>query len=219
MARVILIAIAAAVFWGTLLPLVILNEQLELESAPQTASDVNIVVLQANERPFGLGRVAVVHARSDLGQLELSDLAELVPGEGLGGEEVEGCALLVGKCGPGEGQVVDEGLSGGRSRGHHHVVASVQEVKGPPLVRVQPSDPGAREPPPKDLREIGKGKGLRLRGPEHLDVGQTGLGSFLFQETGQEPASVHTTDGSARHYGDGAPRERVSWTGLSSSSP
>ena len=54
---------------------------------------------------------------------------------------------------------------------------------------------------------------------KHLDMGQASLGSFLFQEMGQEPASVHTTDGSARHYGDGAPRERVSWTGLSSSSP
>jgi hypothetical protein len=98
------------------------------------------VGVSPDQRPLGLWGVTVVHGRPDLGQPQVPDLAELIPGQRLGGEQVQGSPLLVAERHVGEGQVVHQRLARGRPRGHHHVAAFAQQIEGPPLVRVQALD-------------------------------------------------------------------------------
>jgi two-component system chemotaxis sensor kinase CheA len=64
---------------GSLLPLVFLDEKLQLETLRTPASDLNIVVLQADDRPFGL----VVDAIRDTEEIVVKPLQKQLKGIGV----------------------------------------------------------------------------------------------------------------------------------------
>ena len=76
---------------GDLLPLVFLDEQLELASTRGAASDLSIVVLQADDRPFGL----VVDAIRDTEEIVVKPLQK----------QLKGIALFAGAAIMGDGRV------------------------------------------------------------------------------------------------------------------
>jgi two-component system chemotaxis sensor kinase CheA len=61
---------------GALLPLVFLHEQLQLEATSRGSNDLNIVVLQADDRPFGL----VVDAIRDTEEIVVKPLQQQLKG-------------------------------------------------------------------------------------------------------------------------------------------
>ena len=93
-----------------------------------------------DERPLGLGRVAVVDGGAHLRQAQLAHLPELVARQRLRGEQVERGALLVEQRGLREGQVVDERLAGRGAGGEDHV------VPGAPAGRGRAADAGTGRP-------------------------------------------------------------------------
>jgi len=76
---------------GNLLPLVYLNQQLRLEAKSSTTGTVNIVVLQADGRPFGL----VVDVINDTEEIVVKPL----------GKQLKGIACFAGATIMGDGQV------------------------------------------------------------------------------------------------------------------
>jgi len=76
---------------GTLLPLVFLDEQLQLETTRGVADDVNIVVLQADDRPFGL----VVDAIRDTEEIVVKPLQK----------QLKGISVFAGAAIMGDGRV------------------------------------------------------------------------------------------------------------------
>lgn len=76
---------------GELLPLVFLSEQLQLESPDVGTQDVNIVVLQADDRPFGL----VVDAIRDSEEIVVKPLQK----------QLKGVAVFAGAAVMGDGRV------------------------------------------------------------------------------------------------------------------
>ena len=97
-----------------------------------------------------LRRVAVVDRRD--GRLdarrvepERAQLARLVLGQRLGGEEEERAALRVARVVVEHGQLVAEALAAGGAGADHHVLAGPQGVVGGALVAVQALDAGREE--------------------------------------------------------------------------
>ncbi len=76
---------------GTLLPLVFLDEQLQLETVRTSADELNIVVLQAEDRPFGL----VVDAIRDTEEVVVKPLQK----------QLKGTAVFAGAAIMGDGRV------------------------------------------------------------------------------------------------------------------
>ena len=95
----------------------------------------------ADQRPLGLGRVAVVDGRPDLRQLQLADLAQLVARERLRREQVQGGRFRYGDRRFREREVVDEGLPARRAGRDDHVRARSGASRAPALMRVQPLMP------------------------------------------------------------------------------
>ena len=91
----------------------------------------------AQQRPLVLRRVPVVDGRHHAGHAEPVELACLVLGERLGGEEEEGARLGVGDEGLEHGELVAEALAARRPGAHDHVLAGRQEVPGGGLVTVE----------------------------------------------------------------------------------
>jgi hypothetical protein len=97
-------------------------------------------------RPDRLARVlrsvAVVGERADLGPHGLDhsiELGQLVLGEGLGREEVEGPSVGILQDPVEDRQVVAEGLARRRRRHDHDVAARLDLLVSLPLVRVEPA--------------------------------------------------------------------------------
>ena len=89
------------------------------------------------------------------------ELARLILGERLGGEEEQRARLRVAR-GLGErGELVAEALAARRARGHDHVLAGLQQVVGGALVAVQGRDAGRRERVAQGGRQLVR---QRLRG-------------------------------------------------------
>ena len=93
------------------------------------------------------------------GLVQLRQLRHLVLGQGLGGEEIERLPAL-GEDRIQHRQVVAECLAGGGGGGHDHMPAGPGEVRGLPLVGVEPGDAalpqGLREPRVQIFRQTDK---------------------------------------------------------------
>ncbi len=97
------------------------------------------------ERPLVLRRVAVIDRRNDAADMEAIELARLVLGEGLGGEEEEGPRLRVGGEGLEDGELVAEALAARRPGAHDHVLAGRQQLSGGGLMAVERAHAGREE--------------------------------------------------------------------------
>ena len=144
-----------------------------------------------DQGPFRLRGVAVEDGGSDLWQLQVADLPELIARQGLGGEQIEGGSLLVHQHGPSEGHVVDERLSRGRPGAHHHVPPSLEQVQGPALVRVEALDPNQRQPATEHVGEIGERFHHRIALRQPLHMGQAGPAAVRRHQPIQESLRVH----------------------------
>ena len=92
-----------------------------------------------------LWRVSVVDRRDDAGDAEPGELARLVLGERLGGEEEERARLRLGGERLEDGELVAEALAAGRAGAHDDVVAGRQRVTGGGLMTVQRGHAGREE--------------------------------------------------------------------------
>ena len=99
----------------------------------------------AQQRALVLRCVAVVDRRHHAGDTEPGELARLVLGQRLGGEEEEGARLVVGDEGLEHGELVAKAFAARRPGAHDHVLAGGQEVPGGGLVAVQRVDAGREE--------------------------------------------------------------------------
>ena len=99
----------------------------------------------SQERPLVLRGVPVVDGRDDAGHVEPVELACLVLGERLGGEEEEGARLRVGGEGLEGGQLVAEALAARRPRADDDVVAGRQQVARGGLMTVKRMNAGREE--------------------------------------------------------------------------
>ena len=128
-----------------------------------------------------LRRVAVVGEGADVGAERLDhrvELGELVLGQRLGGEEVEGPRVGVLQDAVEDGQVVAEGLARGRGRHHDRALPRRRHVVGRPLVGVEPLVAPAAEHvaelPVKLGREVGElrrpGRVVAEGGEHRLDA-------------------------------------------------
>ena len=97
------------------------------------------------QRTLVLRRVSVVDRRDDARDVEAIELACLVLGEGLGGEEEEGARLRIGGEGLEDGQLVAEALAARRPGAHDDVLPGRQQVAGGGLVAVERVDAGREE--------------------------------------------------------------------------
>ena len=115
--------------------------------------------LLADGAPLTPGSVAIVHARLDRsGQLrqrlqQPQDSLELVLGQRLGREQVQGRGLRLLKQSFQHRQVVAEALAAGRAGGDYGVLPAAQKLNGPDLVRVKSADPSGGKCPLQSRRE------------------------------------------------------------------
>jgi hypothetical protein len=170
-----------------------------------------------DQRPLGLRRVAVVGGRADLRELQRAHGAQLIPRQGLRGEQVDRGGLRDRDGGLGEREVVDERLAARGAGGQDHVAAGPQRLEPTFLVRIEAVDPEQPDPRDDELREVGRERGeCRLSRRElarpHEAVGGVGV------ERGQlveEPAGVHASDATDETPVAVHPRRRTA-TGLAS---
>jgi hypothetical protein len=152
------------------------------------------VGVAADQGSLGPRGVAVVDSRLELRQPELTDLPQLVPGQGLGRVQVQRRALRVVQRIYGEGQVVHERLAAGRPRGDHDVVTPAHPLQCPALVRVQASHAEQPEPFHQDLRQVAREReGFVPSGRDLAQVGErvsAGLGGASQQLQGIHPADA-----------------------------
>ncbi len=128
--------------------------------------------------------VAVVDGRGE-GDVSgpLVEHAELVLGQGLEGEDVQGAGPGVGQHGLQHGQGVGQCLAAGRGRGRDHVPSGAQQVQGPGLMGIELRDALALQ----DL-EQGGGQGPagilqpRLTAGQQPVVGDLALEALGVQE-------------------------------------
>ena len=90
-------------------------------------------------------RVAVVDRRDDAGDAHLGQLAGLVLGERLGGEEEEGACLRLRGEGFEDGELVAEALAARRSGAHDQVLAGRERIPGGDLMAVERVHAGGEE--------------------------------------------------------------------------
>jgi hypothetical protein len=143
---------------------------------------------------FGAGGIAVVHGGPDLGKAEVPDLPKLVPGQGLGREQVQRRASAVLEGSPGEGQVVHQGLPAGRAGGHDHVPAPLDQLQGPALVGVEALH--AEEPKAigERSRQVWERLGIGVPSRELFQVDQPATDVLVRQQFLEEPSGVHAHD-------------------------
>lgn len=122
---------------GALLPLVFLDEQLEIETLRTSADDLNIIVLQADDRPFGL----VVDTIRDTEEIVVKPLQK----------QIKGIPVFAGAAIMGDGRVAlvldvlglaqrAHVISGAKSRslGEHELPPQPVEIAPEPLLLFAP---------------------------------------------------------------------------------
>jgi two-component system chemotaxis sensor kinase CheA len=126
---------------GALLPLVFLDEQLQLESNRQKGDDLNIVVLQADERPFGL----VVDAIRDTEEIVVKPLQKQLKGiPAFAGAAIMGdgrIALVLDIVGLAQRANVISGARG-RALGEQGSSAAATEIESHSIVLFAPTAGG-----------------------------------------------------------------------------
>lgn len=126
---------------GTLLPLVFLDEQLQLETSRTPEHDLNIVVLQADDRPFGL----VVDAIRDTEEIVVKPLQKQLKGIPVfAGAAIMGdgrVALVMDVLGLAQRAGVISGAKG-RSLDDHERAAEAPAIESQPLLLFVPSAGG-----------------------------------------------------------------------------
>ena len=126
------------------------------------------------------GRVAVVGEGADVGAQRLDQavqLGELVLGQGLGREQVQGARVRVLEDRVQDGQVVAERLARRGGSDHDRVASGARRVVGLALVRVRTLDPAAQEHVAQAGIEVVRKVGVpRLLRGKAAERGQHGLG-------------------------------------------
>ena len=97
---------------------------------------------------------------------------QLVLGQGLEREKIEGAGLAVAQVAFQYGQVVDQALAAGRGRGHHHGMPGADMVRGQGLMAVKAAQaaflqraPDGRRPGQAAFRVYGRTRGLAAMVP------------------------------------------------------
>ncbi|MFN0019845.1 MAG: chemotaxis protein CheW [Pirellulaceae bacterium] len=126
---------------GALLPLVFLDEQLQLESTRTSQHDLNIIVLQADDRPFGL----VVDAIRDTEEIVVKPLQKQLKGISVfAGAAIMGdgrVALVLDVLGLAQRATVISGAKSS-SLGEHETPPQQAVVESHPLLLFAPSAGG-----------------------------------------------------------------------------
>jgi two-component system chemotaxis sensor kinase CheA len=126
---------------GKLLPLVFLDEQLQLDATRQEGDELNIVVLQADERPFGL----VVDVIRDTEEIVVKPLQKQLKGiSAFAGAAIMGdgrVALVLDPVGLAQQANVISGARG-RALGEHERSADTAEVESHALLLFAPTGGG-----------------------------------------------------------------------------
>jgi two-component system chemotaxis sensor kinase CheA len=126
---------------GKLLPLVFLDEQLQLEATRQEGDELNIVVLQADERPFGL----VVDVIRDTEEIVVKPLQKQLKGiSAFAGAAIMGdgrVALVLDPVGLAQRANVISGARG-RALGEHESSADIAGIESHALLLFAPTGGG-----------------------------------------------------------------------------
>lgn len=190
---------------GKLLPLVFLDEQLQLSVTRKEGDELNIVVLQADERPFGL----VVEAIRDTEEIVVKPLQKQLKGiSAFAGAAIMGdgrVALVLDPVGLAQRANVISGARG-RALGEHDYSTGTAEIESHALLLFAPTGGGRmavplahvarlEEFPRSRLESLGERLVVQYRGEilTLLDVSAE-LGTFAVQPSSLDAAAVAPTD-------------------------
>lgn len=138
---------------GALLPLVFLDEQLQLTTRRKVGDELNIVVLQADERPFGL----VVDAIRDTEEIVVKPLQKQLKGiPAFAGAAIMGdgrIALVLDIVGLAQRASVISGARG-RALGEQESSSAVPEIESYSLLLFAPTDGGRMAVPLAEVARL-----------------------------------------------------------------